>query len=335
MQDINNTYFNAEKTSLSFHVYCIFMLITTTFLIYAGGFTTSINAGMAFLDWPLSNGSLNPEGWIRDKDMAAEHSHRLLGMQLGILSIVLVVWSFATKTSRRIRFLAISVLSVVVLQGMLGGLRVLLDRQNIDLGHNFMGRGFAVMHACGAQIVVCLITSLIVTTSKKWVSSVKTEKLDNSIYTLGVIASALIFFQVFLGALMRHAKAALAIPYFPFSTSDNSFLPVSWNWMVSLNFAHRVGAIVVTVVLVMLFYKLWKSSSHRNYIGYFVYVPAVFLFIQIYLGALVIWSYKNEHAATFHTITGAFLLSSCWAVTYMSKRLCRKTSKKKIVQYAT
>ena len=54
-------------------------LVWITFLLYAGGFTTSIRAGMAFLDWPLSNGSINPEGWLENEDMMAEHSHRLLG----------------------------------------------------------------------------------------------------------------------------------------------------------------------------------------------------------------------------------------------------------------
>ena len=36
-------------------------------LVTLGAFTTSIGAGMAFPDWPLSNGSINPEGWLRDE----------------------------------------------------------------------------------------------------------------------------------------------------------------------------------------------------------------------------------------------------------------------------
>jgi cytochrome c oxidase assembly protein subunit 15 len=41
-------------------LFCLFALGWITMLLYAGGMTTSIKAGMAFLDWPLSNGSVNP-----------------------------------------------------------------------------------------------------------------------------------------------------------------------------------------------------------------------------------------------------------------------------------
>ena len=46
-------------------------------LVALGAFTTSIGAGMAFSDWPLSNGSVNPHGWLTEIDKFAEHSHRL------------------------------------------------------------------------------------------------------------------------------------------------------------------------------------------------------------------------------------------------------------------
>ena len=74
--------------------FCVFALCWITPLLFAGGFTTSIRAGMAFLDWPLSNGSLNPQDWTIQSDMLAEHSHRLLGMIIGFLSLglLLLLW---------------------------------------------------------------------------------------------------------------------------------------------------------------------------------------------------------------------------------------------------
>ena len=41
-------------------------------LVILGAFTTSIGAGMVFSDWPLSNGSLNPPGWMNDLAMFAD-----------------------------------------------------------------------------------------------------------------------------------------------------------------------------------------------------------------------------------------------------------------------
>ena len=52
---------------------CLGALGWTVIVLQAGGFTTSINAGMAFLDWPLSNGSVNPKGWLTESDKFAEH----------------------------------------------------------------------------------------------------------------------------------------------------------------------------------------------------------------------------------------------------------------------
>ena len=79
----------ASSTSANHHPwlerYCLLALLVTTFLLFAGGYTTSTQAGMAFKTWPLSNGSLNPEGWTEDPAMRAEHSHRLLGATVGLL----------------------------------------------------------------------------------------------------------------------------------------------------------------------------------------------------------------------------------------------------------
>src|SRR3954471_24073091 len=58
-------------------------------LVALGAFTTSIGAGMAFADWPLSNGSVNPHGWLTEIDKFAEHSHRLSGMMMGLITIAL------------------------------------------------------------------------------------------------------------------------------------------------------------------------------------------------------------------------------------------------------
>ena len=63
-------------------------------LVTLGAFTTTIGAGMAFADWPLSNGSVNPDGWLTEIEKFAEHSHRLSGTTMGLIAIGLAVWLF-------------------------------------------------------------------------------------------------------------------------------------------------------------------------------------------------------------------------------------------------
>ena len=69
-------------------------------LVALGAFTTSIGAGMAFPDWPLSNGSVNPDGWLTDVALFAEHSHRLSGATMGLIAIALAIWLYRSESRR-------------------------------------------------------------------------------------------------------------------------------------------------------------------------------------------------------------------------------------------
>ena len=110
----------------------VFLLVTL------GAFTTSINAGMAFPDWPLSNGSINPEGWLSDLSMFAEHSHRLTGAVMGLITMGLAFWLWRREERAWLRRLGYWALGIVILQGLIGGKRVLLRAQGA--GHYDVGR---------------------------------------------------------------------------------------------------------------------------------------------------------------------------------------------------
>lgn len=314
-----------SKSSSTFHYqparfyFCIFALVWITLLLFAGGFTTSIKAGMAFLDWPLSNGSLNPEGWMQDSHMAAEHSHRLLGMIIGILSIILLIWTWLKESRKWIRILSLSLLVLVVLQGLLGGARVVFDRLNTQTDHNFVAQSFAVAHACGAMIVLCILVSITLASSRHWIerNSGFTQSVPKSIHNWGLVACGTIFLQILIGAIMRHADAGLAIARFPKATA-NSYLPEYWNFAVSINFAHRIGAIIVCAVLLYYCVTLLRSGATRRAVGYGAIGIFCILNVQILLGALTIWSAKNQYAATMHHLIGAFLLASTWGVTFLT-----------------
>src|SRR5271168_3460857 len=85
-------------------------------LVTLGAFTTSIGAGMVFPDWPLSNGSLNPNGWRSNIAMFAEHSHRLSAGLMTILTVILAVWIWRTDSRRWFRKLATFAVGLVVAQ---------------------------------------------------------------------------------------------------------------------------------------------------------------------------------------------------------------------------
>jgi cytochrome c oxidase assembly protein subunit 15 len=288
-----------------------FMLFAVTLiLLYAGGFTTTIGAGMVFLDWPLSNGSLNPPGWTADEAMLAEHSHRLLGMMTGTLSICLVIWMYRREARRWVRLLSYGVLGFVIFQGLLGGLRVLLV--SVDL---------AKIHGITAQLFLCLIVAVAAASSRWWRNvPVALDGEDAGQWRvqriLGVVLCALLIAQLVIGAVMRHRGAGLAIPYFPFSTADGAWLPPTWNWATTIHFAHRAMAVVIGSVLVTWAIRILRLPTASTAMKRLAVAALILLVTQIALGAGIIWTLRKPIETTLHVLNGALLLSATWCATF-------------------
>lgn len=301
--------------------YAVVVLVWTTFLLYAGGFTTSIDAGMAFLDWPLSNGSINPEGWLREADQFAEHSHRLLGMKVGILSLVLLVWCQYREKRGWVRTLAVVIVVMVVVQGLLGGLRVKLDQQNLGLDHNLYAYGFRVAHGCLAQIFLCTLVAMAVAQSKSWIVRGMgwLQPAGASLRWWGIATCSLLGIQLLLGALMRHGRFSLIIPYFPHTTSDGSWLPQNAYWQTLLQYTHtRIGPLLITICLLVFLVKYHKSGNRSRLTQGLALSAGGLLAIQISLGILTVIKLLNEHAATLHMLCGAALLAVTFALLTMA-----------------
>ena len=264
-------------------------LVWIAFLLYAGGFTTSIRAGMAFLDWPLSNGSINPEGWLENEDMMAEHSHRLLGAVMGLLSIGLCATAYITNGSQQLKKLGITLVILVVTQGFLGGLRVKLDALNLQIDHNLYAQSFAVVHATFAQIFLCALVAFAVMASRSWInrSAGFSSPPSRGVSYLGMAAGFAIVLQLIMGAVMRHGYAGLA-------------------------------AILVSVAILAFIIRVIRDRSAWKAMKLSALSLVALLGIQIYLGALTIWTVRNPHVATFHMLNGAFLLAVCWMMTLRS-----------------
>src|SRR5688572_14997168 len=127
-----------------------------------GGLVTSHGAGMSVPDWPNSYGynmfTFPPSKWVGG--IFYEHTHRLMGTVVGMLSIALTIVAWRTESRRWVRWLATAVLGAVILQGVLGGLRVVWV--NLDL---------AIVHACFAQAFFCLANTVAVVTSRRWIEA--------------------------------------------------------------------------------------------------------------------------------------------------------------------
>lgn len=266
--------------------------------ISMGALVTTLDAGMAFADWPTSDGQnmfLYP--WLRDfrshPEKFVEHGHRLAGIVIGIISIGLTVAGIARGTAVEKRWV-IGMLTGVILQGLLGGFRVLLDRQVMALVHSLTG---------GIFFAACVIFRL--RCSPKMPDWLSIEEPEFGPFSLAVvlISPVLLLFQYVLGAALRHLHM--------------------------MRVEHVVGAVLVSLalslcsgVLVRAGHKLLKQIG---------VALVVCLCLQVLLGAgayltrfglpqvayvAVQGSVMQTVLCSLHTVAGMFLLSTQFVAVY-------------------
>lgn len=176
-------------------------LVTLTF----GALVTTKNAGMAFPDWPTSDGYLMVTyPWLKDYavnwNKFLEHGHRLAGMLIGIWSIALVVCTFVMEKRNWVKGLGASILLGVICQGVLGGFRVQLN-----------DRGLAMLHGMFAAIVFSLMGIMITVTSRRWLTIKEHTSKSPSAMIKGLagLCVGLLGLQYVLGSLIRHQGTGL------------------------------------------------------------------------------------------------------------------------------
>lgn len=286
-------------------------------LVTLGAFTTSIGAGMVFPDWPLSNGSINPEGWLTDIAMFAEHSHRLSGMTMGLITIALALWLWKAEPRRWLRQLGWWALAIVVVQGLIGGKRVLLDATQVPGFDMSLGQMLRIPHGILAQVFVCMLFAIAVGLSRRWLEA-PARNPGPGVRALAVTGTVLLFAQLVIAATMRHNYAGLAIPTFPL-TPEGGLIPSVWDFRVGIHFAHRAMALVLTAVLGALAIAIWRaevSAGLKRAAG----IMSVLLVIQLSLGAAAIWTMRNPYYTTAHVIVGACLLAAVFTLTWWTFR---------------
>lgn len=287
-------------------------------LVSLGAFTTTIGAGMAFPDWPLSNGSLNPKGWLTNLSMFAEHSHRLSAAVMAILTASLAFWLWRAESRAWLRRLSYFAVGLVAAQAAVGGLRVLLDRVHIEALDTSLGRLFAMLHAVLAQALACALIALAVSCSRAWISA--PVPVGGRLRRLGVLCCALLFAQLGIGAVVRHSFAGLSIPTFPWSTPDGGLLPAEWNFRVGIQFAHRAMAVLIAVSVAAFALAIWRDrgASLAMRTGASALVSLVAL--QVLLGASIILSLRAVAVTTGHVLVGALTLATAFWLTWLAHR---------------
>jgi heme a synthase len=276
------------------HYFAWFTVAATFILIVAGGLVTSKDAGLSVPDWPLSFGSLNPP---MVGGVAYEHTHRVIAASVGILMIILFLWVRWRDPRTAVRRLALVALAAVIVQGLLGGMTVLLG----------LPPAVSILHACLAQGFFCMTVALAVLTSRRWIEHVAGEAPEQLQRGPGFYAAAatvgLIFLQLILGATLRHlgtVDGAKAVEF-----SFPAFI------------AHLVGALFVVVFVIFTALSISRISGTHSplWMGQAMLALVAFQLIMglgaylVRIGSLNATHLFGPLVTTFHLAIGALLLA--------------------------
>ena len=307
--------------------------IATLLLICSGGMVTSKNVGLAVPDWPTTFGYnmfLFPVSkWVGG--ILFEHTHRLMGSVVGFLTIILAVWLWLREDRPWVRSLGVIALGGVILQGILGGLRVTMMKDEIG-----------IFHACIAQAFLGLLVVIALATTNFWqtLANLRIDPLKlTQMKTLAIGITLAIYLQLALGATMRHQHRDLSILDFP--TANGAWIPDTsaaalakinaWRdarglsdvtaFQIWLQMAHRFLALVIAIAVIAFSLRVRRDASRFVALKRLSIWWVALVTCQIALGAWTIWSNKAADIATAHVAGGAIMLSFgvsisaiCWRI---------------------
>jgi cytochrome c oxidase assembly protein subunit 15 len=329
---------NCGRSTPWLNLFAWLTCVATLLLICSGGMVTSKNVGLAVPDWPTTFGYnmfLFPVSkWVGG--ILFEHTHRLMGSLVGFLTIILAVWLWLSEDRQCVRNLGVIALAGVILQGILGGLRVTMMKDEIG-----------IFHACVAQAFLALLVIIALVTTNFWRALAK-QPVDQQrftpIKTLAIAIMVAIYVQLALGATMRHQHRDLAILDFP--TANGAWIPDTsttalakinaWRdarglsdvdaFQIWLQMAHRFLALMIAIAIIAFCPRVWRDARGFAVLKQLSIWWVVLVLCQIALGAYTIWSNKAADVATAHVALGAVMLSFgvsisaiCWRVMAASR----------------
>jgi cytochrome c oxidase assembly protein subunit 15 len=323
------------------------VLVFMTFdLIVFGAFTRLTDSGLGCPDWPGCYGVSNPFHALSEIQQAEiamptgpvtvikawiEMIHRYLAMTVGALILVQLAMAFSKlKSLGKTPFIAsLGLLLLVCIQGAFGAWTVTLKLQPI----------IVTIHLMLALVLLACLTAYAQQTWDDQSSSVRVIRIRPLSAQLLLIASVILFIQVFLGAWVSTNYAVLACPDFPMCLGS-AWPETDWAqgftlWrqlglnaqgefisptaLQTIHWAHRLFAVFLLIALGSLAWKALKLANPALLgLGRFAKLLLALLLLQVITGISNVVFQWPLIAALLHTAGSAALVfclvgMSSWA----------------------
>lgn len=229
--------------------WALFLTMFVFILLIAGGLVTSHEAGLAVPDWPLSYGQWMPP---MVGNIFWEHGHRMIAAFVGLLTIVMAVLVQVKEKRTWLKKLAWAALAMVIIQGLFGGLTVLL----------MLPPPVSIIHACLGQTFFCVVIALAYYLSPLSVTGAVAASDPNAakLKRVTLLTFIFIYIQLILGAAVRHTG----------------------HMHVALT--HMAFALIVVVHIVLVTLRVNRFHSEIGAVAKPTYILLFLTLLQIFLG---------------------------------------------------
>jgi cytochrome c oxidase assembly protein subunit 15 len=284
-------------------------------ILLGGALVTKTDSGMGCgRSWPSCNGELIPAEITTE--VLIEFSHRLVTGAVGILILVLGVWSWIKYGHiRETKFLAAMAVFFLILQALIGAAQVLWGQGDFILALHF---GISLISFAS----VLLLTLLIFEVDRKF----DTDRLaiGNKLKFHTIAVTLYSYIVVYTGALVRHTEASLICSDWPLCRNDQFALPNNmFEWV---QMGHRAAAGLIVIWLGYIAWHAFKNYKDQRAIYWGWITAFIIVLLQATTGMLVVLTKLNLAVALLHSLLISLLFGLlCYMVLLVSRSRVKKS----------
>jgi cytochrome c oxidase assembly protein subunit 15 len=248
-------------------------------LLLWGNLVAGMEAGLGCPDWPLCHGRVVPPVKL---DTYMEFGHRLIAVVATGFLLALARRRFRSYAGG-IKAVPVAALALIAVEIVLGGVVVLLE----------LPVQITTIHFMIGLCVFLLVCYMAACDGESQTARLSLRGSAGLFFGLG----AFLFFQLGLGAYVRHSESGLACADFP--TCAGRWLPPAVGGKLFVQFLHRLTALLVLLTAAVLYLGTRLEERLREYRKPALALTAVCL-VQIGVGAGVVMSRLVPAMAAAH-----------------------------------
>lgn len=278
-------------------------------IMLGGALVTKTDSGMGCgRHWPGCNGQLIPDEITTE--VLIEFSHRVVTGAVGILIVILSVWSWkAIGHVRETKFLSAMAVFFLILQALIGAAQVKWGQGDFILALHF---GISLI----SFAAVLLLTLLIFEVDKKFDADKIQVGPKLKFHTIGVTVYS--YIVIYTGALVRHTESSLACADWPLCRNDRFELPSTLNEWVQMG--HRTAAALIVIWIAYITIHVWRNYRDQKVLVWSWSIAIVLVLAQATTGMLSVFTRLNLSIALLHSLFVTLLFG---LLTYMILLLSR------------